>query len=185
MTELQFTEIDGIEYLRMQSHESREILDISKTQFYNDNEKENWMKQDGPRGAVFYFVPREYVTRRQNESKERKEKLAQQKNPIETTEVDQPRQENTIEPSLAENTLIQLIQEKDQRIKEMQDSLENERRLTQEVIKAKESELQTLKATVLVLTSKQESTPPPSNETINFVPEKKQVPLLERLKFWR
>lgn len=179
--ELRFTAVDGQEYLRMQSKDAREILDISKTQFYKDADDQHWQSEPGPRNAMFHFVPKEYVERRLKEKAMR----AQMSQPVDTSvpvnpspppptpAVNQtPLNDNVL--TVIESTYRQLIDEKDARIRQLEAQLQSEQQRREELKESHEREANSLRGMVLLSGGKKKLAEMPGFQQVDYLPANSQ-----------
>jgi hypothetical protein len=194
MNDNNFVWVDDKPYLKMQSKDSREILGISKTQFYNDHVESSWSKEDGPRGAVFYYVPKDYVEKRQSELKKVQFTELNKSKPVETTSQEQQIPMESIGLSLLNDTVQKLLTEKDHRIQQLEEQLVREKEMHQQVIaskeqtiQAKDNEVNTLRGTVLFLTGGNDGKAThEKGRTIQYAPvNPNQMPFWSKVFFWK
>ena len=86
--------------------------------------------------------------------------------------------------TLLDDTFSRLLDEKDHRIRQLEEALERERQHSQEIVKSKDNELNTIKGTLLLLTDKGNENP--VHKTLEYSPTqiKKPFSFFSKLKFW-
>jgi hypothetical protein len=179
MIDSKFTILEGQEFFIIQSKDSKANLGISKTYFHQEAEKYAWKKESGDKNAVYYYIPREYAEKRWVQLRAT-EALQSSFNTLEETSgVNVSKQVYSTEPfnndgqpkhstktsdrtvdhfaSLLDDTISRLVDEKDARIRQLEEALDREKHFSNELQKSKENEIQTLKTSLLLFTSKPQS----------------------------
>lgn len=178
---------DGQEYFRMQSKDAKEILGISKATFYNDNDKYKWRSEEEKGGTVFYFLPRKYVEKRWKEKQKSNSTEVKPTSPVESNGM---AQQNPVEPTgpvhqapidsptvgLLTETLSQLREQYEARIRQLEQSLEREREINNQLRTDKDNEINTLKGMVLLTGGKDKLNSLPGFSTVDYAPVEEKKP---------
>jgi hypothetical protein len=207
MIDRKFTTVDGVDYYITQSKDAKQNLGISKTYFHTEADKYAWKKEPGEKNSVFYYVPREYAEKRWAQMEALRlvnDQLFTNKGnavvdhlskpldePLDSKlNIDRPQdsinnaQTAEVFATLLDDTFSRLLDEKDHRIRQLEEALERERQHSQEIVKSKDNELNTIKGTLLLLTDK--SNENSLHKTLEYSPTQPEKPFsfFSKLKFW-
>lgn len=171
---MEYTEKNGKEYLRMRAAEAPIKLGISRITFYEDQKKAGWESEEGFKNNIYYLVPRDYAEYRIREKAEKEKKL-QQKISQTPKQEEEPPTASESSLSIIEGAFLRVLEEKDKRIALLEEALAREKQLNKALVESKESEIATLKTT-MILTNKP--------NTLEYAPIKKKTGLLSLLKIF-
>lgn len=151
--QINYQEIDGHQFLKLQAKDSQDVLDLSRTQFYNDRSEGNWDKETTEQGTVYYLVPKAYVEDRleRKSIREARKETGQQTNLPLNPSSGEPLSEAIRLLLEQKDATIRLLQEQNASLKEQ---INRETKLHDAVIEAKGNELISYKTMALLANKK-------------------------------
>jgi hypothetical protein len=158
------------DFIRVRSKDSELLLGISKALFHRECARYNWPKENLGQNMIYHHVPKAYYERRQKELQTFGRKSTKQE-PIAIVETKSETPDTNLY-TMVENTYSKLLEEKDKRIEDLEKQItliqqHQQQLLTakDDIIKAKEQETLTLKASMLMLSNDSNQNPEAKNPT--------------------